>query len=291
MTAAWMWARSELRARWRAWVVLGVLAGSAFGLAAAGLAGARRTSVALPRYIAALHAPTAAVLANDPSFDDAKRRAVAALPEVREAYPFEVAFALQDPPINDGGGLIPTTPDGARLMAGVIIEGRMADPARADEMVVDQNLRRQFGLVIGSTVTIGQKATPQEIASAPPGLIPPGVDPNFEQKLRVVGISKSVDNEPNWSPSAGFYAKYGPKLVGFVNEFTDLRGGEADVPRFQRDVDRIVGHPVNVVSFGELTGYQKIRNLLRVEQEGLLLFALAVLVVGGVLIGQALAAR
>ena len=49
MTAAWLWARSELRTRWPAWVILGVLAGTTLGLAGAGLAGARRTSVALPR--------------------------------------------------------------------------------------------------------------------------------------------------------------------------------------------------------------------------------------------------
>ena len=39
MTAAWMWGRSELRARWRSWVMLGLLAGATFGLAAAGWAG------------------------------------------------------------------------------------------------------------------------------------------------------------------------------------------------------------------------------------------------------------
>ena len=53
MTASWLWARAELRSRWRSWVVLGVLAGCVFGLAAAGVAGARRTSVAVPRYVTA----------------------------------------------------------------------------------------------------------------------------------------------------------------------------------------------------------------------------------------------
>ena len=70
MTAAWMWARSELRARWRSWVILGLLAGATFGLAAAGWAGARRTSVALPNYVAAQpNVPDAAALVNDPTFE------------------------------------------------------------------------------------------------------------------------------------------------------------------------------------------------------------------------------
>ena len=54
-------------------------------------------------------------------------------------------------------------------------------------------------------------------------------------------------------------------------------------------MQRIVGHDVNVESVAHLDGIPKIRNILRVEESGLLLFALAVLVVGGVLIGQALA--
>ncbi len=289
VTAAWLWGRSELRARWRSWVILGVLAGATFGLAAAGLAGARRTSVALPRFIEVAHFPTAALLANDSSFDAAKQRAVAELPEVQRVYPFEIAILIQDKPINDGGGLIPTTDVSAQLFSIPLVEGRATNPARADEIVVDQNLQRRFKLGLGATVTIGQSISPDAIKSIPPGMLAPGVDPNYEQKLTVVGISKSVNSDTSWAPSAGFYAKYGHRTAGFVNEFTTLRRGEADLPRFERDVERIIGHPVNVESFAQLLGIPKVRNLLRVEQDGLLLFALAVLVVGGVLIGQALA--
>jgi hypothetical protein len=289
VTASWLWARSELRARWRAWIVLGLLAGATFGLAGAGLAGARRTSVALPRYVAAIRAPDAAALVNDPSFDEAKRRAVARLPEVKTVYPFVVAIGIYAKPTSDGGGLIPVTPAAARLLAGIVIHGRQANPARPDEVVVDQNLRRKYHLDLGSTMTIGQHASPKEIASLPPGLLAPGVDPNFQQKLRVVGIAKSVSTELNWAPSSGFYAKYGGRLAGFVNEFATLRRGHVGLPRFRQDLQRIVGHPTNVEDFGQLVGLPKVKNILRVEEDGLLLFALAVLVVGGVLIGQALA--
>jgi hypothetical protein len=267
-----------------------MLAGATIGLAAAGVAGARRTNVAVPRYLAALHQPTAAVLANDPSFDAVKRAKVAALPEVRTVYPFEIAVAIQQRPSADqGGGLIPATAAGGRLLGGVIIQGRPANPARADEIVIDQNMRRRFHMHIGSTMTISQSATPADIAHAPPGLVPHGIDLNFRQTLRVVGIAKSVDSSLNSTPSGGFYAKYGNRLVGFVNEFTTLERGEADLPRFESDVERIVGHPVNVVSFAQLTGIPKIKNITRVERAGLLLFALAVLIGGGVLVGQALA--
>jgi ABC-type antimicrobial peptide transport system permease subunit len=54
-----MWARAELRARWKAWLLLGVLAGVTIGVAAAGWAGARRTARAVPDAVRAIAWPTA----------------------------------------------------------------------------------------------------------------------------------------------------------------------------------------------------------------------------------------
>ena len=95
VTAAWMWARAELRARWRAWLLLGVLAGVTVGVAAAGWAGARRTERAVPDAVAASRIPTAALLANDPSSGPAQRAEVAKLPGVTATYPFLVGFSAQ----------------------------------------------------------------------------------------------------------------------------------------------------------------------------------------------------
>jgi ABC-type lipoprotein release transport system permease subunit len=290
MTAAWMWGRSELRARWRSWVVLGLLAGATFGLAAAGWAGARRTSVALPNYVAAQpNAPDAAALVNDPTFDAPKRAKMQALPEVETVYPFVVAVALDVKPLPDEGGLIPAAQNSTEFFGSPLVQGRMADASRPDEILVDQNLRRKYHLDIGSTMTLSQHATPQEMAQLPPGLLPRGADPNFSQTMHVVGIIKSVDTEESWVPSAGFYNKYGNRLAGFTNAFVQLRKGEADLPKFRKDMQRIVGHDVNIESFADLVGIPKLKTIMRVEETGLLMFALAVLVVGGVLVGQALA--
>jgi len=141
MTAAWMWGRSELRSRWRSWIVLGLLAGVTFGFAAAGWAGARRTSVALPNYLAALpNMPDAAALVNDPTFDAAKRAQADALPEVKTVYPFVVAVAIEVKPSEGDGGLIPVSQATSELLGSPIVQGRMADASRADEVVVDQNM-------------------------------------------------------------------------------------------------------------------------------------------------------
>src|SRR6185295_48575 len=77
-------------------------------------------------------------------------------------------------------------------------------------------------------------------------------------------------------------------LTGFVNEFVDLRGHAADFTKFQADVQRIVGRPVNVESGPVIFGVPKILDVSRLEQRGLLLFALTVVLGAGALVGQAL---
>lgn len=274
--------------------MLGLLAGATFGLAAAGVAGARRADAAVPRYLAASGPRLdAAILPNDPAFDADVRARVAALPEVQRTYPFVVAFALSVPrPKALGGdfpGLLPTDAGGNRVMANVIVDGRVPDPGRPDEIAVDEFARDRYGLDLGSTMVLAQTVTPEMRAQLPPEFVPQVDDLDFRQRLRVVGIMKTVDEEGgSFSPSSGFARKYADRLVGPTNMFLTLRHGEADFARFRRDVQRIVGHPVNVESGTELLRLRQTRNIADVERDGLLLFALAVVLVGGVLVGQAL---
>ncbi|HEX2738672.1 MAG TPA: hypothetical protein VHP57_11120, partial [Acidimicrobiia bacterium] len=221
MTAAWFLAKADLRQRWRSWVVLGLLAGVTIGLAAAGVAGARRTADALPRYEAASGSLDAAVLPNNPAFDAKQRAQVAALPEVRQTLPFQVPFLLNVvQPKGLEGALLPVTPASMRELAGVVIEGRKPDAAHADEIVVDENIRRRFRLGLGSTMVVGQSESAQE-AQLPPGLAPAG-DFRFRARLRVVGITKSTSSEINWTPSSAFYDRYRSKLAGPINMFVGL---------------------------------------------------------------------
>ena len=103
-----------------------------------------------------------------------------------------------------------------------------------------------------------------------------------------VGISKSTDDQTDWVPSSVFFAEYGGRLAGIVNLFVVLQHGEARFGAFQDSVDRAVGHPVNVVRGSELLGLPKIESITGVERDGLLLFAVAVILGGVVLAGQAL---
>lgn len=288
MTAAWFWARAELRARWRSWVVLGLLAGATAGLVAAGVSGARRTEDAVPKYVSAAGAPIdAAVLPNDPNFDADQRADVAALAEVKRIYPFSVPYLLgtSNPP-GLGSTLIPQTPATAVLNEPVIIEGRHTDPNNANEAVIDENAAERFDLKIGSIIT-AEQPVPPGIEDELPGLVPSGAQ-SFTETLRVVGITKSTGSEFAWSPSSGFFDEHEGDIIGPTNIFVGLRNGEADFVAFQQHVQEIVGHPVNVERGSELLGITKVISVTDVERDGLLLFALAALLGGGVLVGQAL---
>jgi hypothetical protein len=284
VNAVWAWVRADLRARWRSWLVLGLLAGATVGLAAAAVAGARRTAEALPNFVVAAGRVDAAVLPNDPSFDGPTRRRVAELPEVQVVYPFVVSFFFNALDIDVESGLLPRSRATTRWLAGVVIEGRLPRPNDPGEVVIDENMRRDFGLEIGSRIRVGQ--------TAPEGgelfgfAFPPEAE--FRTRLRVVGITHSHSEERNWTPSSAFYRKYRDQLLGPTNMFVRLEGREAQFDRFRRHVQEITGRPTNVERASEFLGVRKSLSVTAMERDGLLLFAFATLLGGGVLVGQAL---
>jgi FtsX-like permease family len=287
MSAVWLWVQADLRRRWRSWVVLGLLAGISVGLASAAIAGARRTASAAPRFIEVAHVPTAAILANDPRYDASEQRQVAALPEVKTVYPFFLGFLTNVArPKGAESGLIPQTTQTVRELAVPLVAGRQPDPRRADEIVVNEVVRRKYGLEIGKTLVYAQQLPP-DLSQVPPGLLPK--DPkSFRQKMKVVGIVKATTPSEDQLPSVGFYRKYRDQLVGVTNQFVDLRHGERDFAKFQQEVQRITGRPTNVERAATLFGVAKVMEVGDVEQRGLLLFAVAVLIGAGALVGQAL---
>jgi ABC-type lipoprotein release transport system permease subunit len=275
-----MWVRADLRRRWLSWVVLGVLAGVSAGIAAAGIAGARRTEHTIPNYSRAANVADAAILANDPRFDAAVRAKVAQLPEVKASLPFMVGFGLETeghPDIRPP--LLPVEPQSSAVMHEPIVSGRLPSEQRADEIVVNEYSARKFELHIGSTLTFAQND-------------PSDASHNFKQTVRVVGIEKAPSDDQDSMVSSAFYRQHQQQLdapgAGVINEFVNLRNSQADFAQFQLDVQRVAGRPINVESSDELFGLRQLRHVASVERDGLLLFALAVIVGAGVLVGQAL---
>jgi hypothetical protein len=287
MSAVWLWVRADLRRRWRSWVVLGLLAGISVGLASAAVAGARRTERAAPHFIEVSRVPTAAVLANDPQYDAAEQQKVASLPEVKAAYPFFLAFMTSiERPKGAESGLIPQTTRTMTQGARPLVDGRRPDPRRADEIVVNEVMRDKYGLDLGKTLVYAQELPP-DLSQLPPGLLPKEPK-SFRQPMRVVGIMKATTPSEDQVPSFGFYRKYRDNLVGLTNQFVDLKRGERDFTKFQQDVQRVIGRPINVERASTLFGVAKVMEVGDVEQRGLILFAVAVLIGAGALVGQAL---
>ena len=178
-------------------------------------------------------------------------------------YPFLVGFSTQvfSPPKlgNESPSLFPVEAASTPILTGPLVEGRLPDPDRADEIVVDENTRDRFGLDLGSTLVLGQELQPGE--DIPPQFQPVDGATNFRERMRVVGIAKSVSSELSWTPSSGFYAKYGSHMPSLVNEFVNLRDGRAGIAAFNREVNRILGHPVNVEDTYDLYGIRKALNV------------------------------
>ena len=301
MPAVRMRLRAELRARWRAWLTLAVLAGLGAGLVIATAAGARRTDDAVARYRAAAEVFDVWVGKNEMS--DAAFARVEKLPQVaRATRSVDVAFWGR----NDAGRAV--TVNDAELNAPIngpeaghertkYLSGRPPDPARADEIYVGARAAEENDLQVGSTLRV-RIATPRELGKfADTRGFRAGADPETTGTgplitLRVVGVVAEVLSEDALgfvSLSRGFYETYRQR-VGLWGELTAIRlkRGDGDLDAFRAGVEQLAG--------GKQFGFYPYRSYITKLQSSIDLQTQALLVLavlGGlavlVLVGQALA--
>jgi hypothetical protein len=309
MTAILAWVRLELRRRWRSLLVLALLVAFATGTVLVAVAGARRGGSAVDRLVAQTLPATVAVLTNEPGFDWG---AVRALPEVEAlstfvAAPYVIVGAPPGSAVlghrvrdDEQAGVYP--PADSVVMTTierpVVLEGRLADPARADEVVVTPRFADRHGLRVGDAVRLNLYA---------PGTVDEGVDPRLDPqdgptvKARIVGVIRSPwfrdevgDTDGHLVPSPGLYARYRPNLVGAsgmaasINAMVRLRGGAASVRAFAAEFEFLSGgnRPVVVNVADEM---RHAADVARFEANALLAFALVAAIASVVLVGQAVA--
>ena len=149
--------RSSCWASWRAWPAVSRLAA---------IAGARRTDAALPRYQAATGAPDAIVFATQVGSHSADYTPVRRLPEVADAGEFALApIGLRG--YARIGALAPADRRLYRTVARPLLTaGRLPDPRRLDEIVVNRNAAATYGLGVGDRVTIVTRERPQRVLRA-----------------------------------------------------------------------------------------------------------------------------
>lgn len=186
--AAWRVAGYRFRAtfggRWGGYLALVLLIGLVGGLALGAVAAARRTQAAFPAYLASTNPSDLTVLTDvvspgpDPGsgYDPALIRKIAALPHVRrvESYAgLNVAIlAPGAPPGAASEGLPGSLGEYFTTDRPTIVQGRMANPDRADEIVIDAK-GTPPSVHVGEVIPLGFYTNAQE-ASPDFGLPAPG---------------------------------------------------------------------------------------------------------------------
>ena len=185
------------RRRWGGYLALVVLLGLVGGLALGSLAAARRTQAAFPAYLASTNPSDLTVLtglsgvSGSHGYDPGVIAKIAALPGVRHVSTY---LGLNAEILTPGAGPGAAQTTGSQGLSGsldgeffttdkvALVAGRMADPARADEVVIDAK-GTPPGVHVGTVVPIGFLTNAQ--LSAPPGQQPPR--PYLTVTARVVG--------------------------------------------------------------------------------------------------------
>lgn len=204
LRVAWYRFRATFGRRWPGYATIILLIGLVGGLAMGSIAGARRTQSSFPVYAASTNPAQIQAFESflDPAIGDnagyypARARAIAHLPHVKEAETivgFDANLNVlshlhthyepgEKPPVFEGstGGEF-TKEDRVTLVA-----GRLANPARADEMVMNAQAAHQLGLHIGSTVRLGFNSDAQLLS--PDCCSAKATPPKVVVVLRLVGI-------------------------------------------------------------------------------------------------------
>jgi hypothetical protein len=156
--------RADFRRRWRAWVGLGLLLGAAFGIVATVAGGARRTDTAVERFQKAnagfdvflQNSPDAFTAIYDPAFLQ-HIGVVAASARVRFDFGGPHGNAALITPADEAYGTIIDRPK--------VLQGRLPDPARADEVAVGTGTEADLGTRLGGRVQLINPAPYAELAS------------------------------------------------------------------------------------------------------------------------------
>ncbi len=291
------WLRPELRRRWRSLTVLALLVALAVATVLAAAAGARRGQTAFSRLWARTLPATVTVLPNQPGFDWAKIRA---LPEVSALSTFAVAegFVLDGYP-GANTGFPPGDSEILRTIERpVVLEGRLLNPNRVDEVVVTPRFVASFGKGVGDTLTLHLPSPEQADEGYDSSVNGPPRGPKI--RARIVGVGRSfwgadnIGDKGSVLPSPALLARYRANIMGttgqsYINAIVRLKGGTSAIPAFRADLARVSGRSDidvlnNLVDFGgparRVTGY---------EAACMLAFALAALVASFFLVGQSVA--
>ena len=292
--------RATFGGRWGGYLALVLLIGLVGGLALGAVAAARRTQAAFPAYLASTNPSDLTVLTGlsgpGSGYDPAVIRKIAALPHVRrvESYAgLNVAILAPGAPPGAVSQGLPGSVDGEffnqdRL---AIVQGRMANPDRPDEIVIDAK-GTPPSVHVGEVIPLGFYTNAQVTS---PDFGRPGIRPYLRINVKVVGkaiFSREVvqdDADTGLNGGALFTPALTRRLAACCSKFTEsaiqLDGGASQVAAAEAGIERVLpkGFPVEfyVTSLTEA----KAERAIKPESIALAVFGgiagLAALVIAG----------
>lgn len=295
MTAVWERLRTDARLRWPWWLGLAVCIGLAGGVVLGAAAGARRTASAYPRMLVATRAEDVYLAGPSPWSNPADARvldeierlpqvaaaariaAVTIYPSDRDAVPTFYHFAGVDPRyLRDV--------DRPKLLA-----GRLPDPARADEVLVNPALASAQQLAVGSRVTWDSvtgvddpkpRRTPVTLT-----VVGIGVQPNE------VVPTALYDDLPVMYLTPAYLRAHPRDVMPYGFEAIRLKRGAADLAAFRAAAERVLAaHHLEGTPFDDRSPRTiKVQHAMVPQATALAIFALLVGVAALLVLGQAVA--
>jgi len=298
MNAVLMMLRVQ-RAALRSWLSLALLLAIIGGAVLAAGAGARRTDTAYPRFLAASNNADAIVTGagTGADFTDQIRlmQGIEKLPQIAESglgyWALVAVWLSSGVPVDSSQVSTIILPDqrfGRSIGRFKLLEGRLADPSRPDEVTVGFPFADQFHVHTGDVLTL-RLVTPPDLArlGATGGATSPteaSVATGPWVHVRIAGIMASPlgTDFPPLPPSTGgavyltpaFLARYRSSLSTFAALPVRLHGGAAALPGFERAVESYGGANGVQITVQDPTVHEAVvQNTLHLQAVGIGLLA------------------
>jgi hypothetical protein len=254
---AWYRFRATLGRRWGGYLTVILLIGLLGGLAMGAVAGARRTQSSYPAFLASTN-PSDLIIAPQNNLNSRQLRKVARLPDVQRVEsvtslntrPADPALARRFNAANAADKVVAVSSQNGLFFTQdrlSVIQGTMANPKQADQVVMTASAAQLFGLHVGEVVPLDIYTNAQ---AALPGYseIPTPFAPHARIDLRLVGIV--VSNTALFQDDVNRYPTYVLFTPALTREFAQccsdgavfyglqLSGGSRDIGAVNAEINR-----------------------------------------------------
>ena len=304
-------ARAWLRRNLAATVLLAVLVAMVVGTSGGALAGAKRASSSLDRFIEFNRPPDVQLYTVDgSSFDVA---AVTALPGVAGwasgAYGLLSAEGPGGGPFPPGdvNPFVPIASGGVPMYRPLVVDGSMPSDGDPHQIALDEEASSRLGAGVGDPIVLRLYLPEQMDTLFDGGDLPPPEGTTVDVTVTAIvrhafdvtpGKPDDVDAVQLASsevyPTLAFWERYGDELAAYGDGTNSvellLKGGAGAVPALRRAVADLPGSGSVVVDEGNdaAAAVDDARQAVRFESTAMAMFGLLVLGVGCVLVGQAI---